>query len=94
MTNTKYTQADMDAVSDSPELTHEQIAGMRPFAEVFPELTVKLRKARGAQKAPTKVSTTLRLSPDVIDGFRATGAGWQTRIDTALKEWLANHPQA
>ena len=47
---------------------------------------------RGPQKAPTKVPTTLRLSPEVADYFRATGKGWQTRIDQALKEWIASHP--
>lgn len=34
--NEPYTQADMDAVSDSPELTDEELATARPFAEVFP----------------------------------------------------------
>jgi uncharacterized protein (DUF4415 family) len=39
----------------------------------------------------TKVSTTIRLSPDVIKAFRASGNGWQTRIDLALKEWLTQN---
>ena len=47
----------------------------RPFAEVFPELAVKMR--RGPQKAPTKDSTTIRLSSDVIEHFRSGGPGWQ-----------------
>ena len=44
---------------------------------------------RGKQKAPTKQRTTLRLSPDVLAHFRATGKGWQTRMDAALREWIA-----
>jgi len=40
----------------------------------------------------TKERITIRLSPDVVSAFRATGAGWQTRIDAALKEWLMHHP--
>ena len=49
---------------------------------------------RGAQKAPVKQATTIRLSPEVMDAFKATGAGWQTRIDAALKDWLKNHSPA
>jgi uncharacterized protein (DUF4415 family) len=29
------------------------------------------------------------LSPDVVQAFKAGGAGWQTRIDAALKDWLS-----
>jgi uncharacterized protein (DUF4415 family) len=49
------------------------------------------RKARGPQKTPTKVSTTIRLSSEVISSFKATGSGWQTKIDLALKQWLEEH---
>lgn len=42
------------------------------------------RGKRGPQKAPTKTLVSLRLSPEVIDHFKATGPGWQTRIDGAL----------
>jgi uncharacterized protein (DUF4415 family) len=41
---------------------------------------------RGPQKAPTKTLVSLRLSPEVIDHFKAAGPGWQTRIDGALME--------
>jgi uncharacterized protein (DUF4415 family) len=41
---------------------------------------------RGPQKAPTKKLVSLRLSPEVIEHFKATGPGWQTRIDGALLE--------
>jgi uncharacterized protein (DUF4415 family) len=44
------------------------------------------RGKRGPQKAPTKTLVSLRLSPEVIDHFKATGRGWQTRIDGALME--------
>ena len=36
-----------------------------------------------------KVPVSLRLSPDVVARFKATGAGWQTRMDAALSDWLA-----
>lgn len=44
--------------------------------------------------ASTKVSTTIRLSPEVIETFKASGNGWQTRIDSALKDWLKGHKVA
>src|ERR1019366_8760918 len=39
---------------------------------------------RGPQKAPTKKLVSPRLSAEVIDHFKATGPGWQTRIDSTL----------
>lgn len=44
------------------------------------------RGKRGPQKAPTKKLVSLRLSPEVIEHFKATGAGWQTRIDSTLRD--------
>lgn len=44
------------------------------------------RGKRGPQKAPTKKLVSLRLSPEVIDHFKSTGPGWQTRIDSTLRD--------
>jgi uncharacterized protein (DUF4415 family) len=44
------------------------------------------RGKRGPQVAPTKTLVSLRLSPEVINHFKATGPGWQTRIDSTLRE--------
>lgn len=44
------------------------------------------RGKRGPQKAPTKKMVSLRLSPEVIEHFKAGGRGWQTRIDGALRK--------
>ncbi len=89
MTEAKFTQADLDAVSDSPELTEQELGQARPFAEVFPMLAAKLEHAqrlRGRPKVDApKVSTTLRLDPDVVTWFRSTGPGWQSRINEALR---------
>jgi len=41
---------------------------------------------RGRPKAVVrKVSTTIRLDPDVVDAFKADGPGWQSRINTARR---------
>jgi len=44
------------------------------------------RGKRGPQKAPTKKLVSLRLSTEVIEHFKSTGPGWQTRIDGTLLE--------
>lgn len=73
------------------ELTAEDIRAMRPMAEVLPPELVKIiserkRGERGPQKSPTKQQVTLRLDREVVDRFRATGPGWQKRINEALKK--------
>ena len=74
---------------DNPEWTEEDFARARPAREVLPpEFLEAWNRFRGAQKAPTKRQITLRLSPDVLDRFRATGKGWQARIDAALRAHL------
>jgi uncharacterized protein (DUF4415 family) len=40
----------------------------------------------------TKERITIRLSRDVVTQFRATGSGWQTRMDAALRQFIAEHP--
>ncbi|WP_420634298.1 BrnA antitoxin family protein [Candidatus Palauibacter sp.] len=55
----------------------------------WPEKFAKAPVRRGRpRKARPKVSTTIRLSPEVIDHFRAGGRGWQTRIDEVLRDWI------
>lgn len=39
----------------------------------------------------TKTQVTLRLDVEVVEKFRASGDGWQTRINDALKSWLKSH---
>lgn len=51
---------------------------------------IKLR--RGPNKRPTKEQVAIRLDPEVLGAFRDGGPGWQTRMNAALKEWLAEHP--
>ena len=53
-------------------------------ADVIHKGRLVRRGKRGPQKAPTKKLVSLRLSPEVIEHFKATGPGWQTRIDGAL----------
>ena len=45
---------------------------------------VPVRRGRPKVERP-KISTTLRLDADVLEKFKATGPGWQTRINEVLK---------
>jgi len=74
---------------ENPEWTDKDFARAKPASEVLP--AAFLRRVRGAQKAPTKERITIRLSPDVLKRFRASGDGWQTRVDDALRQWLKRH---
>jgi len=77
----------IDAEGEVRELTREDI---RQFKSIdhFPDLArlVRRRGERGPQKAPTKKQVTLRLDKDVVDRFRATGPGWQVRMNEALRK--------
>jgi uncharacterized protein (DUF4415 family) len=48
----------------------------------------KKRGERGPQVAPTKQLVSVRYSPEVLQYFKATGTGWQTRMNEALLEWV------
>ncbi len=50
----------------------------------------RVRRGR-PRKANPKVQVSIRYSAEVIAHFRATGRGWQTRMDEALKQWIAEH---
>jgi uncharacterized protein (DUF4415 family) len=77
---------------DNPEWTEEDFARATPFTSLPESLQAKLaRRPRGPQKAPVKERITIRLSPEVLEPFRATGDGWQARLDAALKDWLKTH---
>ena len=78
---------------DNPEWTEADFKRAVPFSALPESLQATLSglKGRGKQQAPTKLSTTVRLDRDVLEAFRATGRGWQTRMNEALKEWLKEH---
>ncbi|WP_191082791.1 BrnA antitoxin family protein [Roseococcus microcysteis] len=70
---------------DAPPLTEEFFAR----AEVR-EGTKLVR--RGRPRLPdAKRQVTIRLDPELLDRLRATGPGWQTRLNEAVREWLKKH---
>jgi uncharacterized protein (DUF4415 family) len=84
------TQEDWDAV-ESPALSGSFLSGMKPVTVVHPEMPPRVR---GPQKAPRKSPVSLRLDESVLSAFRATGHGWQSRVNEALVEWLKHQKSA
>ena len=80
---------DWDAV-DSPGLSDDILAAMRPARETFPELAAasakRKRGERGPQKKPRKVLISLRVEAGTIEAFKAQGRGYQTRMAAVLKK--------
>lgn len=93
----------IDEDGEVRELTAEDLRYFRPAVEVLPpdlyaalvemNRQSKLRRGRGPQKAPVKRPTTIRFDADVLEGLRATGPGWQTRVNDAMREWLKTLPR-
>ncbi|MCK6413154.1 MAG: BrnA antitoxin family protein [Azonexus sp.] len=77
---------------ENPEWTDEMFRESVRFDALPESLQTKLR---GRPKATiTKERITIRLSKEVVEQFRASGEGWQTRVDAALKDWLKTHSPA
>ena len=55
---------------------------------------VAARRTRGPNRHPTKEQVAVRYSPEVLAYFRATGPGWQTRMDEVLRDYVVSHHQA
>jgi uncharacterized protein (DUF4415 family) len=70
------------------ELTKADLKKFRPAAEVLPpEMHAMLGiRHRGPQAAPVKEPVSIRLDADVLAYFRASGTGWQGRINAALRK--------
>jgi uncharacterized protein (DUF4415 family) len=73
---------------DAPEATDEQLAQAKPFDEAFPTLADAMqRNVGGCPKSENpKVAVSLRLDQDILTRFKASGPGWQTRMNDALRD--------
>jgi len=71
---------------DNPPLTAMDMSAFRPAADTAPDL-VAAYKRRGPKTGASgaKKQVTLRIDPDVVEHFRATGDGWQGRINAVLR---------
>ncbi len=86
-----------DEEGEVRELTEEDVLEFSPASEFLPthmapEIASKLLRPLGRPKAnTTKEHVNIRLDPDIVAAFKATGRGWQTRLNEALREWLKVH---
>jgi uncharacterized protein (DUF4415 family) len=53
-----------------------------------------LKRGRGPQTAPTKVLTSVRLDADILEFFKSQGAGYQSKMNEVLKDWMKSHSPA
>lgn len=83
---------------DTPEADAEWFAKARPAKDLLPGLLgesaakemLKPKRGRPPSAAP-KEHVNIRLDADIVQSFRRTGDGWQTRLNNALREWLVSH---
>lgn len=80
-------QEDWDSV-DVPELSDADFARARPFKEVFPEQYKAWKKLGRPPVETPKVHIGFRLAADVVEGIRASGRGYNARVEKVLREAL------
>lgn len=51
----------------------------------------QFKRKPGRPAGSSKELVSLRLDAEVLETFRATGSGWQTRINEVLKDWAKHH---
>jgi uncharacterized protein (DUF4415 family) len=79
--------AEREHAFDSAEVPAENIKAMKPISELFEQ------KRMGRPPSPSpKVAVSVRFDQDVVEAFRASGDGWQTRMNNALRVYLREHP--
>jgi uncharacterized protein (DUF4415 family) len=84
----------------NPEWTRDRVTKAKPAKEILPSIfgvaaAEQMLRPRGRPRAKhPKELINIRLSHDVLEHFKASGDGWQTRIDLALKQFIAQHPSS
>ena len=74
---TAQIKAAINSDADTYELSDDKMKKLRPIGRPKQDIT--------------KQSVSIRLSPEVVSYFKATGKGWQTRIDDILKAYVNSH---
>lgn len=77
---------------ENPEMTEESLRRSIPAKQFFAERGLPL-PGRPKSEAP-KVAVSLRLDQAVVDGFKAEGPGWQTRMNAVLAESLRKNKKS
>jgi uncharacterized protein (DUF4415 family) len=84
------------AIATAPERIHDPECPYDPndpaaVERFWKNASVRRPGQRGPGRKTKKVLLSVRYSPEVVEYFKSTGEGWQTRMDEALKEWMASH---
>jgi uncharacterized protein (DUF4415 family) len=74
---------------ENPELTAEDFARAKPFKEVFPEQYKAWKKMGRPPVATPKMHIGFRLAADVVTGIKASGRGYNARVEKVLRDALA-----
>ena len=85
-------RADIEADPDTLELDDEWFAKARPASEAHPRIVERYRRRRGKQRTPTKEHVSIRLDADLAAHFRASGPGWQSRLNNVLRQAVFGCP--
>lgn len=75
-----------DEEGEVRDITAEDFKGFRPTSAVHPDLIPRSKKRGAPRKDVTKEQVTLRLDPDVIADYRASGYGWSRRLNADLRK--------
>lgn len=72
--------------NDNPEWTEQDFARANTGEDIPAHIRAAFPKTRGRPKGETKQLVSLRLDKEILERFRATGPGWQSRINEALRK--------
>lgn len=89
MTNSKPL---IDNEGEVRELTDEDLVNFKPAGDVLPASLKTKLAMRGRPKVDNpKKTISIRLSDDVLEYFKSTGKGWQTRMNRVLEQYIVSH---
>jgi uncharacterized protein (DUF4415 family) len=73
---------------ENPEWTDQDFARAVGPESLPPEVLAAFprTRVRSVQKSPTKRPISLRVDADILESYRATGPGWQSRMNDALRK--------
>ncbi len=75
--------------TDNPGWTKQMFEESKPFKEAFPKLYDSWKRSRGRPKsAAPKINTTLRLGQDIVAALKASGRGYNTKVEKILRQAL------
>ncbi|MBV1775955.1 BrnA antitoxin family protein [Burkholderiaceae bacterium DAT-1] len=96
MSNTAKRPIIMPSESEDEAITRAALSDpdALPLTDAQLQSMVPLKALRGRPKSDSKKQlVSVRYSPEVLEYFKATGEGWQARMDSVLRDYIAQHPR-